>query len=210
MKRPIDLDDLDEQALPPPQKLKGGQRRSLDDALNPARFYQADGIVQPSTAHTPLSVLILTGALLVVIGFVGMAWARAGDSQVSAFTLVLSIFDRDSKAFLQPDQFRLVPVALLLPLAMFVVFRSAITLLYHENPTRGMWFWMLLAGLVSVYSLIHSYLILDYVTAHFLQTQAAEPVVSAMAEGFWLAVAGNTAIIIFAAGGWVFLYQKDR
>jgi hypothetical protein len=210
MKRPIDLDALDDQASPPPPKLKGGQRRSLDDALNPARFYQADGVVQPSTAHTPLSVLILTGALLVLIGFVGMAWARAGDSQVSAFALMLSIFDRDSKAFLQADQFRLFPVALLLPLALFVVFRSAITLLYHENPTRGMWFWMLLAGLVSVYSLIHSYLILDYVTVHFLQTQAAQPVVSFMAEGFWLAVAGNAVIIIFSAGGWVFRFQKDR
>jgi hypothetical protein len=209
MKRAIDPDP-DERGLLPPQKLKAGQRRSLEDVLNPARFYRADGLVQPSTAHTPLSVFILTGSLLVIIGFVGMAWARAGDSRVTALSLALSLFDRDSKAFLQPDQFRFIPVALLLPLALFVLFRSGITLLYRENPTRGMWFWMLLAGLVSVYSLIHSYLILDYVTVHFLQAQSTEPVASSMAEGFWLAVAGNTLIIIFAAGGWVFLYQKDR
>ncbi len=209
MKRAIDPAP-DDQDLPPPRKHKAGQRRSLEDALNPARFYQADGVVQPSTAHTPLSVFILMGALLVVIGFVGMAWARAGESQVTALRLVLSLFDRDPRLFLQPDQFRVLPMIFQLLLALFALFRSAITLLYHEHPTRGTWFSMLLAGLVSIYPLIHSYLILDYVAVHFLQAQSAEPVVASMAEGFWLAVAGNSLIIVFAAGGWVFLYQKDR
>jgi hypothetical protein len=194
---------------PPPVQLRPGQRRSLEDVLNPARFAQADGVVNPTTTHTPVSLLILMLALVIVYAFLALPWVRADEAQVTGVSLLAALLDRDPTPVVRDGQLSLILLVPVLPLAVFLVFRAGLTVLYHENPVRGIWFWMLFAALVGLYPLAHTIFILDYLGAAFLETGGTEGLTATPGIGFWLALAADIAAAAFALAGWLFFSQRE-
>lgn len=199
----------DSASAAPPVQLRPGQRRSLEDVLNPARFAQADGMVHPSTTHTPVALLILMLALVIVYAFLALPWVRTDEAQVTGITLLAALLDREPTPAVRDGQLSLILLGPVLPLAVFLTFRAGLTVLYRENPARGIWFWMLFAALIGIYPLAHTVFIMDYLGSAFLEAGGPDGLAATPGIGFWLALAADVAAAVFALVGWLFFSQRE-
>ncbi|MCC7207462.1 MAG: hypothetical protein IT323_09155 [Anaerolineae bacterium] len=190
--------------------LRGGQRRTLDDVLNPARFRRADGYVEPSTLHTPLSLIILALALLMLFAFLMLPWIVIDSSSGTGISLFLAAFRAHAISGDMP--IALAPLGLFLAAAAFLAARAGLTVLYREPPVRGIWFWMVLAGAIGLYPLVHTLGVLDVgaaaITGAPLNDVRAGLESAAPGIGWWLAALALGVAILLTAAGWLFLSHR--
>lgn len=192
--------------------LRGGQRRTLDNILNPARFRRADGYVEPSTLHTPLSLVIFALALLMVFAFVVLPWIVIWSASSTGLSLFFAAFNPGSPN--ADAQLGLAPLGLFLVASAFLAARAGLTVLYREAPVRGIWFWMLLASAIALYPLVHTLGVLEVGGAAILGAPLNDVRAglssAAPGIGWWLALLALGVTILLAAAGWLFLSYHGR